>query len=79
MKSGRARASIRLTFAALRSFYQFLVIRKVLDSNILKAIDIPKPEKSLPKFLTTSQVGNFPGKADKMPKTKAGASLDGLP
>ena len=56
MKSGRARSSIRLTFAALRSFYQFLVIRRILDSNILKAIDIPKPEKSLPKFLTVSQV-----------------------
>ena len=28
MKSGRARSSIRLAFAALRSFYQFLVLRK---------------------------------------------------
>lgn len=59
MKSGRARSSIRLTFAALRSFYQFLVIRKILDSNIVKAIDIPRPEKSLPKFLTVRQVENF--------------------
>jgi site-specific recombinase XerD len=59
MKSGRARSSIRLTFAALRSFYQFLVIRKILDSNIVKAIDIPKREKSLPKFLTVRQVESF--------------------
>jgi integrase/recombinase XerC len=70
MKSGRARASTRLTFAALRSFYQFLVIRKVLGSNILKAIDIPKPEKSLPKFLTTSQVENFLEKPTKCPRQK---------
>jgi site-specific recombinase XerD len=59
MKLGRARSSIRLTFAALRSFYQFLVIRKILDSNIVKAIDIPKPAKSLPKFLTVRQVEGF--------------------
>ena len=33
MKSGRARSSIRLTFAALRSFYQFLVLGKFIDVN----------------------------------------------
>ena len=47
MKSGRARSSIRLAFAALRSFYHFLVLRKVLDTNVLKAVEIPKLEKSL--------------------------------
>ncbi len=70
MKSGRARSSIRLTFAALRSFYQFLVIRRILDSNILKAIDIPKPEKSLPKFLTVSQVETLLEKPAKSARQK---------
>jgi integrase/recombinase XerC len=70
MKSGRARSSIRLTFAALRSFYQFLVIRKILDSNIVKAIDIPKPAKSLPKFLTVRQVENFLDKPVKSARQK---------
>lgn len=58
-KAGRARASIRLTFAALRSFYQFLVIRNVLETNIIKSIDLPKTEKQLPKFFTVSQVENL--------------------
>ncbi len=74
MKSGRARSSIRLTFAALRSFYQFLVLRKFIDVNILKAIEIPKPEKTLPKFLTVSQVENFLGKTAGGAKQKQAPS-----
>lgn len=56
MKSGRARSSIRLNFSALRSFYQFLVIRNFIESNVIKQVDLPKTEKSLPKFLTIPQV-----------------------
>jgi integrase/recombinase XerC len=59
MKSGRARSSIRLLFSALRSFYHFLVIRKVLDSNVVKSIEIPKKEKQLPRFLTNTQIETF--------------------
>jgi integrase/recombinase XerC len=70
MKAGRARSSIRLTFAALRSFYQFLVIRRILDANIVKAVDIPKPEKSLPKFLTVSQVETLLEKPTKNVRQK---------
>lgn len=70
MKSGRARSSIRLAFAALRSFYQFLVLRKVLDTNILKAVEIPKLEKSLPRFLTISQVESFLEKPAKTERQK---------
>ena len=70
MKAGRARSSIRLTFAALRSFYQFLVIRTILDANIVKAVDIPKPEKSLPKFLTVSQVETLLEKPTKNVRQK---------
>jgi site-specific recombinase XerD len=58
-KAGRARSSIRLTFSALRSFFQFLVIRNILETNILKLIDLPKSEKQLPKFFTVSQVESF--------------------
>jgi len=70
MKSGRARSSIRLAFAALRSFYQFLVLRKVLDTNILKTVEIPKLEKSLPRFLTISQVESFLEKPAKTERRK---------
>lgn len=56
MKRGRARATIRLEFAALRSFYRFLCERKGLATNPLHAVSLPKAEKRLPVFLTTSQI-----------------------
>lgn len=59
MKAGRARSSIRLTFSALRSFYQFLVLRNELATNTVKAVELPKLEKRLPAFLTTPQVESF--------------------
>ncbi|HEY5742096.1 MAG TPA: site-specific tyrosine recombinase/integron integrase [Terrimicrobiaceae bacterium] len=62
MKAERARSSIRLIFSALRSFYQFLVLRKFLASNPLKLVDIPKAPKGLPKFLTNSQIETLLGK-----------------
>lgn len=56
MKRGRARATIRLEFAALRSFYRFLCERKGLATNPLHVVSLPKAEKHLPVFLTTSQI-----------------------
>lgn len=56
MKRGRSRGSQRLTFAALRSFYRFLMERKNLAANPLAAVLLPKAEKQLPAFLTLSQV-----------------------
>ncbi len=56
MKRGKARATIRLDFAALRSFYRFLCERKGLATNPLLAVSLPKAEKKLPVFLTTTQI-----------------------
>jgi len=56
MKADRSRASIRLAFAALRSFYKFLFERKGLPVNVLKSVILPKAEKRLPEFLTLKQV-----------------------
>jgi tyrosine recombinase XerC len=56
MKRERSRATIRLEFAALRSFYRFLCERKGLDSNPLMAVSLPKADKRLPVFLTTTQI-----------------------
>ena len=55
MKRGRSRATIRLHFAALRSFYNHLTERNIVPSNVLKLVSLPKPEKSLPQFLTVTQ------------------------
>lgn len=68
MKGGMARASVRLRFAALRSFYAFLHMREEVAKNVLLEVQLPKPEKSLPRFLTTAQVEALvvaPSKSDK--------------
>lgn len=56
MKANASRATIRLRFAALRSFFNYLTERSYLPSNLLKQISLPKLEKSLPHFLTIPQI-----------------------
>ena len=56
MKRNRSRSTIRLSFAALRSFYNYLTDRNVIPSNVLKLVSLPKLEKKLPQFLTVPQV-----------------------
>lgn len=56
MKRDRSRATIRLSFAALRSFYNHLSDRNIITANPLKLVSLPKTEKKLPQFLTISQV-----------------------
>src|SRR5258708_5394480 len=51
MKEEKARSYIRLHFAALRSFYRFLVERQRLKQNPLKQVHLPKLEKKLPVVL----------------------------
>ncbi len=56
MKSGLARASVRLHFAALRSFYRFLRERHGLSANPLEEVQLPKAERKLPVVLTPAQI-----------------------
>lgn len=56
MKRDKSRATIRLSFAALRSFYNHLADRSLIPSNPLKLVSLPKIEKKLPQFLTVPQV-----------------------
>ncbi len=56
MQRKQSRATILRTFAALRSFYRFLVERKNLGANVLKSVQLPKAQKQLPGFLTVRQV-----------------------
>jgi len=70
MKRGRSRATIRLSFAALRSFYNHLTERNVVPSNVLKLVSLPKLEKKLPQFLTIPQVTALMEKPTAREKTK---------
>ena len=55
-KRGLARATVRLQFAALRSFYKFMTHRRGLAKSPLLDVQLPKPEKKLPVVLTIKQI-----------------------
>ena len=55
-KRGMARPTIRLHFAALRTFFKFLTQRHGLIVNPLKEVQLPKLEKKLPLVLTAQQI-----------------------
>jgi site-specific recombinase XerD len=55
-KAGLARPTIRLHFAALRTFYRFLSERHGLAANPLKAVLLPKLQRKLPLVLTAKQI-----------------------
>jgi len=56
MKQELARATIRLRFAALRSFYKFLVHRHGLAVSPLLDVQLPKVERKLPVVLNLEQI-----------------------
>lgn len=70
MKRGRSRATIRLSFAALRSFYNHLTDRNLIPSNPLRLVSLPKIEKQLPQFLTVPQVNSLMEKPNAREKSK---------
>ena len=70
MKQGFKRATIRLRFAALRSFYRYLVLRSGMGRSPVAEVQLPKPERSLPVVLTITQVGNLLDIPLKLPLDK---------
>jgi integrase/recombinase XerC len=68
MKKNMARSYVRLTFAALRSFYKYLVEREGFHNNPLREVQLPKMEKKLPIVLSVSQVDELlttPGRIER--------------
>ena len=59
MKQGFKRATIRLRFAALRSFFKYLVLRRGLGRSPVAEVQLPKPERSLPVVLTIAQINEL--------------------
>lgn len=56
MKGGLSKPTVRLRFAALRTFYRHLVERHGLADNPLKQVRLPKLDKKLPVVLSQKQV-----------------------
>lgn len=74
MKQGLKRSTIRLRFAALRSFYKFLVLRQGLGNSPVAGVQLPKPDKQLPVVLSVAQIEqllNLPLTLEPDPKSPA--------
>ena len=67
MKAGLKRSTIRLRFAALRSFYKHLVLRRGLGRSPVAEVQLPKAERSLPVVLTVSQIDELLGMPLRLP------------
>jgi site-specific recombinase XerD len=70
MKQGLKRATIRLRFAALRSFYKFLVLRRGLGRSPVAEVQLPKQERSLPVVLSIAQIDDLLGVPLRLPPDK---------
>jgi site-specific recombinase XerD len=70
MKGGAARATIRLHFAALRTFYKWLSERHGLTRNPLKEVQLPKLQRKLPLVLTIAQMEDLLGAPFRAPLEK---------
>ncbi len=73
MKLELARSTIRLRFAAIRSFYKFLVHRCGLPASPVAEVNLPKLERKLPIVLTLPQMEQLlelPHKIDQPPRAK---------
>ncbi len=69
-KRGLARPTIRLHFAALRTFYRFLTQRHGLMVNPLHEVQLPKLEKKLPMVLTAKQIDELLSAPLRVEKSK---------
>lgn len=74
MKQERGRATIRLHFAALRSFFKWLTQRRGWQNNPLLDVQLPKQEKKLPVVLTVTQVESMLDLPLSHPKDKQAAA-----
>lgn len=69
MKRDLGRATIRLHFAALRSFFKWLTRRQGWVANPLLDVQLPKQEKKLPVVLTLTQVTEMLALPLSLPKS----------
>jgi integrase/recombinase XerC len=73
MKRELGRATIRLHFAALRSFFKWLTRRQGWKTNPLLDVQLPKQEKKLPVVLTLTQIEEMLSLPLKLEKEKRAA------
>ncbi len=69
-REGFSKPTVRLHFAALRTFYRFLGERFGLPENPLKAVALPKTGRKLPVVLSISQMEEILSAPLRVPKQK---------
>ena len=67
---GIAKPTVRLHFAALRTFYRFLSERHGLRENPLKQVQLPKTSRKLPVVLNQTQIDELLSAPLRAPKQK---------
>ena len=67
---GISKATVRLHFAALRTFYRFLSERHGLSDNPLKQVQLPKTSRKLPVILNQTQIDELLSAPLRAPKQK---------
>ena len=70
MKRELARSTIRLHFAAIRSFYKFLVHRHGFPRSPVAEVQLPKLERQLPVVLTIAQIEHLFALPHELPLEK---------
>lgn len=69
-RDGLSKATVRLHFAALRTFYRFLMVRFGLKNNPLKGVQLPKMGRRLPVVLNATQIEELLSAPLRVPKQK---------
>lgn len=57
-----SKKSVSRKISALKSFYKFLIKKKLIKKNYASSLIFPKTEKRLPSYLTESEMNNLLGK-----------------
>ena len=68
-EAGYAKTSVARRLASLRSFFRFAQREGICETNPAKPLRNPRPERKLPHFLTSKQIGkllNAPPRSDAM-------------
>ncbi len=58
-KKGKSPSTISRSLASIRSFFKFLMMKKIIESDPSFNIDSPKVEKKLPSIITIDEVGKL--------------------
>lgn len=78
MRDGEARATTRMRFSALRSFYRYLQERGGIEINPIKQVLLPKVTRKLPIVLSAQQIDALLAAPLKMEREKQAPAWMGV-